>query len=233
MIRSAAPEIPIDVGFYTVPEAARLVHAHTSSVRRWLKGYRFPARGGTASSEPVFQPDLPVLEGRWALTFLDLVELLFIKAFREKGVSLPTIREAAKHASRVWQTSHPFSLKRLYTDGRSVFADVESRTGDEALMDLAKSQYQFSRVISPYLEQLEFNPDGGAARWWPAGKNGRVVISPDVAFGRPVTQEKNIPTEVLYDAYETLESFGEVARWYEVSAATVRAAVRYEKSLNR
>ncbi len=218
-------------GMYTIPEAARLVGTNATRIRRWLMGYRFPLKGGRqGESAPLFPAQLPVLENKLAIGFLDLVELLFIKAFREFGVPLPTIRCAAAEASRRWNTDHPFCLNRLKTDGRSIFASLQDEEGRDLLLELTKSQYCFYTVINPYLKQLEYDAIGDVQRWWPLGKSKPVLVDPKVSFGRPILQECSIPTEAVFQAVRVNESETEVANWFGISLALVRAAIEFEKS---
>lgn len=227
-ISHAAPAVA-GVGIYSLPEAARLVQMPANTLRRWLQGYRFPAKWSEGASEPIFEPQLPAIEGHLALGFLDLVEVLFIRAFREKGVSLPVIRRAAEKAAQLWHTDHPFSVKRLKTDGRSVFADLESESGPEGLMDLAKSQFAFESVIQPYLMQVDYDAET-AARWWPLGKSKHVLVDPRFSFGRPVVDTGKVPTSAIYSAFLAQQSEREIAKWFDIPLASVRAAVQFEKS---
>ena len=54
------------------------------------------------------------------ITFLELMELHFVQMFKEAGVSLPTIRRAAKTASQQFGCPHPFTVHRFDTDGQQV-----------------------------------------------------------------------------------------------------------------
>jgi len=218
------------IGIYTLPEAARLVGTNTTRIRRWLLGYRFPTRTGPGGqSPPVFSPQLPQLDDHWAIGFLDLVELLFIKAFRDEGVSLPTIRRAAKQAARRWETTHPFCLKRFATDGRTVFATVRNEVGEEELLELTRNQLCFRDFLAPYLKQLEYRRLGDVSRWWPLGKRVPVFLDPSISFGRPIVAKQNVPTETIFEAVKANKSQAKVAAWYDIPLKAVRAAVRFEE----
>jgi len=222
----------VGVGVYTVPEAAKLIGANTLRVRRWLEGYRFPTSEGVGESPPMLRSQLPVLGGRQAIGFLDLVELLFIKAFRDHGVSLPTIRRAARKAASRWGTDHPFCLKRFATDGRTIFATIEDEVGDEGLLELTKSQLAFSGILRPFLTQLDYGHLGATIdRWWPLGKKKPVLLDPKIAFGRPIVAESAVPTEALYRAAVANGSEAEVASWFGVSVGAVRAAIEFERKI--
>jgi uncharacterized protein (DUF433 family) len=232
MVRSK-PDQWLGVGVYSLPEAARLVGTNTARIRRWLLGYRFPVkRQGVGHSEPIFEPELPQISDHWAIGFLDLVELLFIKAFRDEGVSLQTIRRAAREAAKRWRTTHPFCLKRLATDGRTIFSTVQDETGEEQLLELTRSQLAFKRVLRPYLKQLDYEAvAGGVDRWWPMGKKQPVYVDPRVAFGKPVVRPVPVPTDILYGAVAADQTPAEVAEWYELPVASVRAALEFERNL--
>lgn len=217
-----------------MPEAARLVGTSTQTIRRWLLGYRFPTRTGhTGQSPPVFSPALAQIEGYRAIGFLDLVELLFVKAFRDEGVTLPTIRKAAKEAAKRWNTTHPFCLRRFATDGRGIFATVVDDTGEEDLLELAKSQLAFKKVLQPYLKQLQYDKDYLVERWWPLGNKRPVCVDPRLCFGRPVVMPVPVPTEVLFEAVSAEQTLKEVAEWYGLPVRCVRAAVDFERQLAR
>ena len=216
-------------GVYTVGEAARLVKAHPSGVRRWLRGYRFPIKSGQGASPPVFEPDLSPLNGQWAVSFLDLVELLFIKSFRKEGVSWRTIRLAAQNAAQRWHTSHPFCLKRFATDGRMIFETAGEELGEDQVLELTRSQYGFKQVLMPYLKEFDYG-ELGVERWWPLGKREPLFLDPHISFGHPVVRPHNVPTSALYAALLAEQTEAEVAQWFDLPVGVVRAAVRFETS---
>lgn len=219
----------VGVGIYSLPEAAAFVQTSTVTIRRWLMGYRFPVRHRGGLSRPVFSPQLPVVEGHIAIGFLDLIELLFIKKFRKHGVTLPTIRRAARKAGQLWSTDHPFCLKKLKTDGRTIFGSVEMEEGDEGLLDLARSQWAFQKVIDPYLSQVDYDL-GAAIRWWPLGRKRPVFLDPRFCFGRPIVEPGHVPTRAIYAAIQADQAEREVAKWLDISVPAVRAAVEFERS---
>jgi uncharacterized protein (DUF433 family) len=211
------------VGIYTVPEAARITGVRPARIRRWLKGYE--------SSPRVWAPELPEVEGSLALGFRDLIEVRFVDAFRNYGVSWKTLRLAAERASEILQDSHPFSTRRFKTDGRKIFAELVSETGEELLLDLVKSQYGFRQVIGPHLyEGLELDDSKGAVRWYPLSGSRRVVIDPAISFGQPIVHPEAVPTAILARAAQ-VEPIDRVARWYEVDPQAVQDAVEYEELL--
>ena len=82
---------------YPAAEAGRLVGLAAGRVRRWLKGYGY-SYGDTVRYQP------PVLQRSGTLgtsyaSFLELVDLLFVKRFLDHGVSLQRVRRALPFVS--------------------------------------------------------------------------------------------------------------------------------------
>jgi uncharacterized protein (DUF433 family) len=222
----------LGVGIYTVPEAARITKIQPARIRRWLAGYHFKSKDQVRVSPPVLRHQLPEAEGSLALSFRDLVEVRFIDAFRSYGVGWKTLRLAAERASEILQDPHPFSTKRFKTDGRRIFAEIVSDTGEELLLDLVKSQYGFRQVIGPYLyEGLEFGDPEGVVRWYPLARSRRIVIDPSISFGQPVVTPEAVPTSILARGVQVEKSVDRVARWYMVDPKAVRDAVEFEEQL--
>lgn len=218
----------LDVGIYSIPEAARLIGARPDGLRRWLRGYRYRHEGEEREAAPVIYGQLPEVDGTVSLSFLDLMEARFIAAFRRHHIGMQSIRLAARRASELLHTDHPFSSCAFRTDGRTIFLEVANETGDPKLLDLLRRQYAFRDVLAPYLyEGIDF--DGPSpVRWRP--QTG-VVLDPARQFGQPIVEQEGVPTAVLAGAYRAEKSFERVARWYQVKPGSVRAAVNFEEQL--
>lgn len=222
----------LGVGIYSVGEAAQLAHVKMATIRRWVRGYSYRLDGKERQSPAVWQRQLPDIEGTMALSFLDLMEVRFVNAFRTHNVSWKAIRLAAVRARELFDRSHPFSTKSFKTDGKSIFAEVIEETGERHLLDLVKNQFAFQKILAPYLYKgLEFDESDQVARWWPLGKRKQVVIDPRRSFGRPIVASYGVPIAALADAYRVEGSYKFVADWYEVTEKAVREAVEYHKNI--
>ena len=228
-------------GVYGAAEALRLLNFRRDpaapgrgvsrrTVARWLKGYDYEAGGETRHSGPLWRPDYAnddVLE----LSFRDLVELRFVKAFRDAGLGLAAIRACFDRAVEEVRDERPFSTRRFRTDGKTIFLDITRDVREGELIDLRHRQGVFRTMVEPSLRDLEFEADA-VARWYPLGQRRRtVVIDPARAFGRPIASVGGVPTEVLAGAVEVEGSPEKVARLYEVPLAAVRDAVAFEARL--
>lgn len=210
-------------GLYSIADAAKLVGDHYNKVRRWLDPSEGVVQRGFAAEERV-------------ISFAELMELHFIKMFRDEGVSLQAIRKAAKTASKQFGTEYPFAVKRFDTDGRTIFATLVKETGkagDKVLVeDLKRGQYVFAHIVRPFFRKLDYSTTADISHYWPQGKRGRVVLDPQRQFGRPIDSETGIPTKALYQAFlANGQSIGKVADWFDVPDKAVRAAVKFEQSL--
>jgi uncharacterized protein (DUF433 family) len=233
--------VRFNTGFYSPVEAAALLHEDSRTVRRWAFGYARTRPAGRVQHPPLIRTDLPEVEGERALTFVELVELLYVRAFHELGVSWKTIRDAADVAARLFDSQHPFALRQVYLDPDSVlYGAVAEADGTEALVELSgHGQQAFPQVLKPYLEQLEFGVGGVAERWWPMGRHAGIVVDPRIAFGAPVVEDTRIPASTLAEAFEAerpaygRQAMDRVAWMYEVEPRQVQNSLEFSRWLRR
>jgi uncharacterized protein (DUF433 family) len=218
-------------GIYSVPDAARLTAIDVRSISRWAKGYHYPLRGRVRERPPVFRADFERLAGRYALSFLDLMELRFVKVLREHGLSFHKVRSAANRAAEMLNTHHPFASYRFFTDRKTIFLRIAKEQNDPELLDIVKRQYGIERIISPLLlDDVEFAEDF-PSRWYPAGKGRGVIMDPGFSFGQPIVAQCHIRTSVLYASFLAEGSIEKAAKWYEVDSSAVKQAVDFESRL--
>jgi uncharacterized protein (DUF433 family)/DNA-binding transcriptional MerR regulator len=218
MVEKSKSPRRLGIGLYSISQAARLLKTHPQRVRRWIE----PEEGLIPR---IFEPE------ERTISFLELMELHFVKMFREAGVSLQTIRKAAKTAARMFGTRYPFAVHRFDTDGRTIFAtllDAEQRTS--LMEDLRHGQYVFDTIVRPFFKKIEYGTDN-AVRFWPRDPDGRVVLDPKRCFGKPIDAPTGVPTTSLFHAIKAGEDVVTVASWFRVPEAAVTAAVAFEESL--
>jgi uncharacterized protein (DUF433 family) len=206
----------LGVGLYAVPEAARLLRMPLATLRRWLLVAGPPAAAAPSHARPLIQRDDPELVACGLLTFPELIDLLLIRRLREAGVPLGMIRAVAAQAARKFQTSHPFATRPFYADRLPPPAG-----NDEAAWE---------PVIATFAAELDF-ADDRVSRYWPLGKERRVVLDPARAFGQPIDPASGVPTRVLAGSHAAGETTEAVAEWYRVELEAVRDALQFEQSL--
>jgi uncharacterized protein (DUF433 family) len=214
-------------GLYTVAEACQMTGIPTATFRRWVFGYVRRRNAERVEYRPISPPEIGRIEGHLVVGFRDLLEVRIVHAFRMAGVSWHVIRLAAANASRPGRT-HPFLSERFRTDGRTIFLESFREAGEERLVDLARNQHAFHRVIAPSLRDVLFEGDEPRA-WYPLWPRKMVVVDPTRSFGRPIAG--GVPTDILAQSAARETSLDVVARWYEVPLEAVRAAVDWQERL--
>lgn len=223
----------LDVGFYSLSEAAMLTGIPAPAINRWVFGYTSKKDGEAIYHSPVWNSQIQAYDEK-ALGFLDLLEVRFVAAFKRYGISLQAIRMASSFAREYFNSSHPFACQAFRTDGKSIFAELiheEGFSDERALIDLVKRQYAFKDVIGPSLYSgIEYDREGQALAWRP-NDNRYVILDPRRAFGRPLDNRSGVPTETLYGAWLAEGDERLVARLYEVELKAVKAAIAFEQGL--
>lgn len=233
--RRRSPDSPLARGFYTVGEAARLIpHARAGRIRNWLTDYH-------GEEAPLINREYDPIDDKQELSFLDLMEVRFVEYFREKGVSVRSLRHASERARKYFKTDKPFATSAFsfLTDGKYLFVEEALRpaakeTDDAALWGLLSDQYEMYDVIkASLLEGVKFNPRSKFAETWlpRPQKFPSIIIDPKVAFGQP-TFESRITTAAIYDAWVAeAENQANVAYWFELPETAVRQAVAFEREI--
>lgn len=222
----------IGKGIYSISEVSKLTGLKNVQVLRWTYGYAYKYKNEKRNSPAIIEHDYEKIGKKGALSFLDLIQIIFIKQFRDYGVSVPAIRIAAKRASELMNFSHPFATHKFFTDKRTIIAQIASETNEPELIDLVRQQYEMNEIVNPLLVGgIDFLKSDVAQRWWPQGKESGVVLDPNLNFGKPTVEAVNIPTEILVKSYEVHGSFQKVAEWYEIEEKHVAAALNFESSL--
>lgn len=223
----------IGVGLYTFQEASKLTNTTPQELRRWLKGCVRKAYNSDerVRSEPLWKTELSESDVD-GISFHDLLEVRFVKAFLKHGVSLQTIRLASQQARELFNHPYPFTCKKFQTDGRTIFATALEASGETELLDLPKRQFAFTKIIEPSLYRgIEFGRDELASHWYPVARSKAIVLDPAIAFGKPIVTHGSVRTSILYDAFKAEEDKQYVAKLYEVPVSAVEAAVRFEEQL--
>lgn len=220
---------PIDVtgGFYTVSEATRLLGIGSGQkITRWLQ----PTISGRNA---VILRDYPKIGREHELSFLDLIEIKFVEHFRAAHISMQALRVAAQNARDRLGVSHPFATGsvKFQSDRKRVFLETAEETGDRELLDLMTKQVVMYEIIErTFAADLEFDGSGFARMWRPAANVApNVIVSPAFAFGRPVISRRRVPTRTLFESWRAHDGRqDEVADWFDVNAADVDEAVKFE-----
>jgi len=223
----------LEMPAYPVAEASRLVGLSSTRVHHWLKGYEYPRPAPGGQRLIGKQPPIVTRETKYPnhASFLDLMDLLYIKHFLDQHISLQRLRKALKEAKTILGVNH-FANETFFTHGREVFVKV-SREGDAIIQLLSGGQWVMTSIIRQLSKKIEFHqPTGNAIRYYPQGQDGGIVIDPRIAFGAPSIIGKGTPTETIYKTFvaehRRIES---VCAWLNLSSSEVQAAIKYQELL--
>lgn len=219
----------IGIGLYELSEAAVYLGVTSRRVHGWTTGYSYrDSAGSEKRTAPLFARDNPELVDQKLVTFLDLIELYTIAAFRNAKVSLRKIRQAADWAACEFGVSHPFATKEWGTDGFTLWV----RHNATAAQEPDAKQLSFDAVVSDLFVNIDYG-DLYASRFWPLGKERRVVLDPHFNFGKPIHADSGVPTYSIYEMAQGGTPKSEIAWWFSVPDAAVDAAWEYERSLRQ
>ena len=218
-----------DQAAYSAAEAGRLVNLRPDRVRRWLKGYEYTYAAQIRHQRPVIRRG-ETTDTTYA-SFLDLIDLLFVKRFLDHGVSLQKVRRALDEATEILDTNH-FARRSFFTDGHNIYLAVR-KEGDAILELLSGGQWVIARIIKQLAEQIEFEaPTGVARRWYPMGPKGLVVLDPVISFCRPTIVRRGVATANVYDFFVAEQrNLDVVCSWMDLARREVQAAVQFEEHL--
>ena len=160
MVKDSSPEPDaLGRGAYSAVESLRLLNFNRpglpparrvsrNTVARWLRGYSH-GEDGSRHSEALWEPDYHNEGDQIELSFRDLIELRFVKTFRDLGIGLPTIRDCYRRAVDEVQDDRPFSTQRFRTDGKTIFLEITEKDHDGRMIDLKRRQQVFRTIIEP------------------------------------------------------------------------------------
>jgi len=226
--RTPMPPRYVGNGLYSIADAAEIIRIPVGRLGHWVRGYYY----GPASAKRRQTPVVPrFYDGdEQPLSFVELIELLFVSKFRLKGLSMQYIRRAAAIAREQFETPYPFAVKRFSAHGREIFETVDIEGQSKTVThEIVHGQVVFNSFVRRYFRlHIDVERDF-AKRYWPLGKNQRVVIDAERAFGAPIDDLTGVPTEALVAGVDAGDSPEEVAQWFDVPLKAVQAAMKYER----
>ena len=217
----------IGEGIYTLAEVSRLTEVHPSTVRTWFKGRIDGAGRGCG-----FQSDYPPVGRDYAVSFLDMIDVLVAGQLRLRyHVPMWMVRRAHEVLQKELGTKHPFCHSDLYTDGRRIFISAASKLGEEKLHEVVSHQ-QFFVHIKEKLDRIVYSESTKLARQWKLIKG--VVLDPLISMGKPIIENTGVTTYVVANQYfANKERAALVADLYEVTEKDVFNAVKFEHIYGR
>ena len=207
---------------YGFADADYLANVTRGTAKRWLEGYTYyDARG----QQVVRPPITPGVQREESVSFLDLVEIAAIGRLKEMDFSLRMIREVVRNCQEILGVLRPLTSLRFKTGGHEVFVD----RGDVLLEVGRKKRMQaWAEVLEPFLQELEYNANQLAARWWPLGRSTPVVIDPEYGFGFPVVAKSGVRTEIILERFRAGDLKEQISADFNIEQVHVERALQFE-----
>lgn len=210
----------LETPMYGTVEAAYYLRVPYQTVRYWTKGNK--------SNEPIIhlaQSNPP------RLSFMNLLECHMLSALRSSyRVRIPKVRAAIETLSKLLPSSHPLVDHDLETDA----VDLFFRQFGGELVNLSRSgQMEIREFLQVHLKRIEVSTEG-MFRFFPFVEKRTedepkfIVMTPTVAFGRPVIAGTAIPTSLVASRFHARESVPDLASEYEVETKQIEEAIRLE-----
>ncbi|MBU2518071.1 MAG: DUF433 domain-containing protein [Proteobacteria bacterium] len=224
----------LDTPMYATSLAAHLTKLNPNRVRRWLQGYQYQLPNGRGEKVTIKQKPLVRRKGAADTiyaSFLDVIDLLFIKEFIREGFSIQKLRKAFNEAQKL-TNKHHFAHSIFFTRGNKIYMQVKDN--DSGLVELfTNGQWVIEPVIKQYAKRIDFDRvTNYAKRWRPVEGNNQIVIDPKISFGSPIIKGRGITTNTVYDLYLAEgEKIDPVTSWYGLDKSEVKAAVDFERWL--
>lgn len=209
----------LETPMYGTSEAAHYLRVPYQTLRYWTKGNR--------DNEPIVTL---ALNDPPRLSFMNLLECHMLSALRSSyRVRLPKVRAALTTLSKLLPSPHPLVDSPLETDRVDVFI---REFGGELVNLSRRGQMGIQEVLNVHLTRIE--PTEGIFRFFPfverrvENEPKVIVMTPTVAFGRPVIAGTAIPTSLVASRFHARESVPDLADEYEVTVREIEEAIRLE-----
>lgn len=211
-------------GIYTTAEIAQILQLSYQKIHLWINKYWDGELGKAYEGDYSW-----TINNTRAVGFHTLVEFYVMVQFAEAGVSTRQVLNAHKELSQAFNTPFPFAqmkvLESIHSDGKKIYL---SQNGTIITLDGSK-QFNLG-FIKLFFKRLEFDSDFLASKYWPLGKEHRIVCDPHHKFGQPIVEGTNIQAEAIYRMHLAKEPISFIAELYEISELKVKDALKFFKA---
>ena len=166
-------------------------------------------------------------EKRAALSYMQLIEVAVVAAFRKANVPLKNIRRAREYAAKLLKSEFPFAEYSFKQNGKHIYLDfTQVNLKENTVLEVdQEGQLTWESVIGR-LNEFEYE-DELALRWHVAGRSSPIIIDPRISFGAPTI--KGIATWAIAGRWNAGESDSDIAEDFGLEPGDVRMALDFEK----
>ncbi len=200
---------------YQVREVARYAQISSDTVADWHKA-------GTRKT-------LLSKDSKASLSYMQLIEVAVVAAFRKAGASLANIRSAREYVANQFGSEYPFAEYRFKSDGKRIvmeLQDIDGEKGKGKILRPDQGGQLAWHLILGRLAEFDYESQGIVIKWRVAGPKSPIIIDPRIAFGAPTVD--GTPTWALSGRWNAGESVSEIADDFELKEELVREALIFE-----
>lgn len=211
----------IGAGIYTVADISSLLNIPKHKVRRYL------AQWDERMGQPYFADTFTWSAGSnsKAVSFLTLIELHTVFRLQELGMKPRDILKARETIARDYHLAHPFASRNLLSDGQKLWIYIK----DALVSTDGRKQTNIIEFVELFAEKLVFDNNGLVERFYPAGKQSKIVVDPHHQFGQPVIEGTNVTAAVLFSMYQSGENVEQIGKLYDLKTDVVNEAIQFLK----
>lgn len=210
----------------TARAAAAQLRIPATTLLWWLEG---GTRGDT-TYEPILRP---VSTGTSEMTWGEVVEARYLRAYRQEGVSLQQLRPFVSRLRAEFNVPYPLAhFKPYMSSNRKLLVELQQDAQLPAdlsiFYEVANGQIIINPLIGAFLSRIDFSEDESqeAERIYPLGKKSPVVLDPLISSAAATVN--GIRTEVIAEQMDAGATVEEIADDFDLPVESVRAALAYE-----
>jgi len=218
----------LDRPLYSLPDVAHLLHVHPDTLRYWVRGKTYPAKGGGETTIPPLVGD-----GEGLLSFQDLAELAVVAHLRHLGFRLSALRETAADIEAATRMPRPFLTKLLAGGASELALDVDK---GKPISMTYPGQRVLPLPVDDIFRRIEFDPDRLVVRVRPFSRPEdplhdpiRIEIDPRRRFGRPITRPNGLDVAAIWDRCQWGETAEELTEDLRAEPEEIEEAIRYQR----
>lgn len=209
---------------YSIQEGASFIDRPASTVRRWTLGNPRKHRGAARRDKPLIRIDG---DSAIPLSFLNLLELRFLAAYRQR-MPLQSIRRALDFAGSELGVVRPLLSVDFKVHGKSLFMQFAAG-GEDSYLDATRGgQLAWPAAVEDFFESIDYEKRT-AFRWWPLGRTQPVIVDTLYNGGLPSTADSGVRTNAIAVHRREGLPVTEIADDVGATEKEVLAALRFER----
>ncbi len=208
-------------GIYTASDIAQLLTLPRGKVNRYLNLYWDERLGQGVFNDTYSWKN----NNTKAVNFYVLIELYIFFQLLEKGVPAKSILKAREVIAKETDSQYPFATADILRNGKKIVYQL----GDSFIDADGTRQTNFEAIIKDFAEKIIFDNNKNALKFYPIGRESRVVVDPKHQFGQPTIEGTNINTETIYSMYKSGETVELIGHLYDLDVKAINDALSFHK----